>query len=149
MNFRRIDFASLAVEGLASAVSGGLQEWAWRPARGGMMGFLATGGALIGGVALKSMTNGGMMQQLGNALFLSGATVTGIKVSERVLPGGAAARLPAGFGRQAFNPAMAIHPNALAPRPAGAPSFPGAGLPRASLSTVNPNTGEQILASRI
>ena len=105
--FGRIDFASLAVEGLSSAVAGGVQEFFWRGT--GSRGYLATGAALLGGVALKVMGNSPMMGQIGNAVFLSGAAVAGMQVSKKLM-GGPAAYLPAGNYNRAnsYTPARAI-----------------------------------------
>lgn len=142
--FRRIDFASLAVEGLSSAAAGAVQEYLWRPTRN--MGYIATGAALLGGVALKVMTNSPMMNQIGNAVFLSGAAVAGLKFSERYM-GGTAARLPAGnFSRAAaYSPARAI------PAYSRGVSLPPAATrgPQSSVSSSNPNTGEAILSSLV
>ena len=147
VSFARIDFASLAVEGLSSAAAGGLQEYMWRPTRN--MGYIATGAALLGGVALKVMSNNPMLNQVGNAVFLSGAAVAGLKFSERYLSGGpVAARLPSGnFNRaNSYVPARAMSPGyARTSIPASAMSR----SPHVSVSTVNPGTGEQILSSRV
>ena len=141
--FSRIDLASLAVEGLSSAAAGGLQEMAWRPTRN--LGYMATGAALLGGIALKVMSNNPMLNQVGNAVFLSGAAVSGLKFSERYLSGGAtAARLPRQVN--SYMPARAI------PAYRGGASLPPASVsrsPHVSISSANPNTGEQILSSRV
>ena len=146
VSFGRLDMASLAVEGLSSAAAGAVQEFMWRPGKN--MGYIATGAALLGGVALKVMGNNKMLDQVGNAVFLSGAAVAGLKFSERYLSGGAAARLPSGsFSRaNSYVPARAMSPGYART------SLPPAAVsrsPHVSVSSSNPNTGEQILSSRV
>ena len=142
VRFGNIDFASLAVEGLSSAVAGGIQEWGWRGT--GSKGWMITGAALLGGLAMKTMGNSPLMGQIGNAVFLSGAAVSGMQASKKFM-GGPAAYLPSGYRANSYTPARAI--------PAyGNVSLPPASVnrtPRVSVSTVNPGTGEQILSSRV
>ena len=178
MRLGRIDIASLAVEGLTGGISGGIQQLAWRQQQ--QIGMLATGLALLAGVGLKVLGGGMLTNQIGDALYLSGASIAGWKISERVFPAGAAAfvagrkqafagtpysGMPIGPSLGAVGaPSMPVAPwiggmaatsIPRAPTPGGAqialPSRPAsyARPPSVSISGVNPNTGEEILFSRV
>ena len=146
---RNIDVAALAVEGVSAAVGGGVQEYLWRPKFNPVIGYLATGAALLGGIFLGATTRGAM-SQAGHALYNSGATFLGVEAARRFVQTGATARLPASAqngitGRTyapAFNTGRAhAHPPALVPASNRAPQV--------ALLGVNSNTGEEIRVSRV
>ena len=143
---RNIDVAALAVEGVSAAVGGGVQQFLWRPQFNPVIGWLATGGALLGGIFLGATTRG-PMSQVGHALYNSGATFLGVEAARRFIQPGAAARLPAGAQRgipgRTYAPAFnnSRQPQALVPAANRAPQV--------SLLGVNPNTGEEIRVSRV
>lgn len=169
----RIDVASLAVEGITAAVAGGLQELAWRQ-RQQAIGFIVTGATLLTGVALKVMGGGTLTQQAADALYLSGASVAGWIISRKMLPLKPGQTVP--YGQQAggamlspggapgFQPGSPVGSPRYQPgspvgmpvprSPGGLVALPGRiptynSIPAASISNINPNTGEELLASRV
>ena len=153
MNFRRLDISSLAVDGFAHAAIGGAQQMAWRQTRN--VGFFATGGAILGGIALQAM-NAPMAQKLGHAAFGSGLSILGWQLAQKFVPGspalplgmfgGRGGRAPSYMNQPNYNPAGQMPSYAGQPRALAAP---GGRLPQASLMSTNPNTGESVLVSRI
>lgn len=150
---RPLNIEELAVQGIGSAAIGGIQEQMWR--RGDQMGAIATIGAVGAGVALKMFGSGRLMDQLGDAAYMSGAAIGGWYLSQRILP---ATGTTSALRARAYNRPVAARP-AVAPRqmpanralPAGRPSYNrnGAAMPQVSLGGVNPNTGERMFFSRV
>ena len=70
---QRLDLASLALQGMTSAIAGGGQELAYR--NGDTVGLLTTSAAIVGGLALK-MFGGRDLAQFSDPIFLSGASAS-------------------------------------------------------------------------
>jgi hypothetical protein len=149
--FQRLDIATLAVQGLASAGAGAAQEYTWR--RWASMGPLVTAGFVIAGVAMKMFFRGAMMSHVSDGIFMSGASVAGWETSKRVLklPAGAVVGPTAYRGAlpPAYNPQYTPSYNQAQPRMMPASPAPAMRMPQASISGMNPNTGEGLLASRV
>lgn len=154
--FRNLDIATLAVQGLSSAAAGGAQEYIWR--RWASMGPIATAGFIIAGVAMKMFFRGGMLNQVSDGVFMSGASVAGWETSKKLIkytpPTGGTVGPTAYYAAQAYNrgalpsysPAYNAQPRMMPASPVPAPAMR---MPQASLNGMNPNTGEGLLASRV
>lgn len=79
----RIDFGSILIEAGAGVVGGGVQRLAWEASQ--MIGLISTGGLLLGGIAIQAMVDQPMLQQIGKAATISGATVAGWVGAEKFL----------------------------------------------------------------
>lgn len=141
-----IDFARVAVQGGTGAVSGAVQRWLWE--KNDTSGFLGTGAAVALGLLGKSFLGGGrMMDDVFDALLISGATIAGWMTTERVLVKSQQAF--SGGGYQAGLHAPVTTP-AQARAISAAAAVGGNGVaPRASFLGLNENTGESIRGSRI
>lgn len=136
------NLAEVMVEGVADAGGGALLRLAWD--RSDNIGMIATGGFILGGLILPMFGGrgqmGGLLDTASKAMFHSGATIAGWLTTEKVfnLEQPAAARaLPPGARRRALRP------------PVYAPTSNGVTAPGVAISGRNPNTGEEILDSRI
>jgi len=150
---QRVDFNTLALQGVTSAIAGGALELADR--QGQTFSILATVGALAGGVAVK-MFGGRDMAQFGDPIFLAGATVGGWHLSQQLLKQGTGApaflanRNPQhAVPRQGQQPRSLPAPGRM-PQPAQMAARPAArAFPGVSQSGRNTETGEEILFSRV
>ena len=79
----RIDFTSILIESGTGVVGGGLQRMAWEASQ--MIGLFSTGGLILGGVAIQAMVDQPLLQQVGKAAAISGATVAGWVAAEKFL----------------------------------------------------------------
>lgn len=93
----RLDLGSILVEGGTGVVGGGLQRMAWESSQ--MIGLLSTGGLILGGVILNTMMDQPLLQQVGKAATISGATVAGWVGAEKFLISGTP-RTPLARGSQ-------------------------------------------------
>ena len=82
----RFDIGSTLVEAGTGVVGGGVQRLAWEASQ--MIGLFATGGLILGGVAIQAMLDQPMLQQVGKAAAISGATVAGWVGTEKCLISG-------------------------------------------------------------
>ena len=82
----RFELASILVETGTGVVGGGVQRMAWQASQ--MIGLFATGGLMLGGVLIQSMVDQPLLQQVGKAAAISGATVAGWVATEKFLIAG-------------------------------------------------------------
>jgi len=82
----RLEIGDILVEAGTGIVGGGAQRLAWEASQ--MIGLLATGGLMVAGVALQAMGNQPMLEQMGKAAAISGATVAGWVGTEKFLISG-------------------------------------------------------------
>lgn len=82
----RLDVGNVLVESGTGLIGGGIQRMAWESSQ--MVGLIATGAFLIGGVVIQAMVDQPLLQQVGKAATISGATVAGWVGSEKYLIGG-------------------------------------------------------------
>ena len=79
----RLDLGSILVEAGTGVVGGGVQRMAWEASQ--MIGLVSTGGLILGGVVLQTMMDQPLLQQVGKAAAISGATVAGWVTAEKFL----------------------------------------------------------------
>lgn len=141
MTLRTIPFATAAIDGVAHALAGGIQRVAWENENFGMF---TTGAMVIGGLVAQSMTRpGDLLDTIAKAAFNSGSSTVGWLIAEKQFNyggiGSLAGRLPGGQkGRRPLGGVTGSPMNGHSGR-----------APEASLTGVNPNTGEEIRSSRV
>ena len=74
------DFATPVIEGITAAGGGALQRVVWE--RSERNGWMLTGGLIVAGILAQTFLRQPIMQQVGKAAMLSGATVAGWVVGE-------------------------------------------------------------------
>lgn len=79
----RLDLGTILIESGTGVVGGGLQRLAWEASQ--MIGLMSTGGLILGGVVIQTMVDQPMLQQVGKAAAISGATVAGWVGAEKFL----------------------------------------------------------------
>ena len=79
----RLELGNTLVEVGTGVVGGGVQRMAWEASQ--MMGLIATGGLMLGGVAIQVMVDQPLLQRVGQAAAISGATVGGWVAAEKFL----------------------------------------------------------------
>ena len=82
----RLELGNTLVEVGTGVVGGGVQRMAWEASQ--MMGLIATGGLMLGGVAIQVMVDQPLLQRVGQAAAISGATVGGWVAAEKFLISG-------------------------------------------------------------
>lgn len=94
----RLDLGSILVEGGTGVIGGGVQRMAWEASQ--MIGLFSTGGLILGGVVLQTMMDQPLLQQVGKAAAISGATVAGWVGAEKFLIAGTPRQLGQVHGQQ-------------------------------------------------
>ena len=103
----RIDLASILIESGTGVVGGGLQRMAWEASQ--MIGLISTGGLVLGGIAIQALVDQPMLQQVGKAAAISGATVAGWVAAEKFLISGTPRTPLAGVQQRALQEAENRH----------------------------------------
>ena len=79
----RLDLGNVLVDGGVGVLGGGVQRLAWEASK--MTGILATGALMVGGVAIQAMVDQPLLQRVGGAAAISGATVAGWVTTEKYM----------------------------------------------------------------
>ena len=79
----RLDIGNVLVEGGTGIVGGGVQRMAWEASQ--MVGLITTSAFILGGAIVQAMVDQPLLQQVGKAATISGATVAGWVASEKYL----------------------------------------------------------------
>jgi hypothetical protein len=79
----RFELGNTLVEVGTGVVGGGVQRMAWEASQ--MIGLFATGGLMLGGIVIQAMVDQPLLQQVGKAAAISGATVAGWVGAEKFL----------------------------------------------------------------
>lgn len=93
----RLDIGNVLVESGTGVIGGGLQRMAWEQSK--MIGLIATGGLMVGGVLIQAMVDQPLLNRVGQAAAISGATVAGWVSAEKFLISGTP-RTPLGSVQQ-------------------------------------------------
>ena len=132
------NMADLMIEGVADAGGGGIQRWAWDQTEN--IGMINTGLFIVGGLVLPMFMRNQLVDVMAKGMFHSGATVAGWIATEKVF----------NLGTRAGQPTFV--PHGARPQLSRGRYFPamdGARAPEVAIAGRNPNTGEEILDSRI
>ena len=82
----RLELGNTLVEVGTGIVGGGVQRMAWEASQ--MIGLISTGGFMLGGVVIQTMMDQPLLQRVGQAAAISGATVGGWVAAEKFLISG-------------------------------------------------------------
>lgn len=78
----RVDYASAALEGVAAAVGGGIQRFAWDKKEN--IGMVVTGLSVVGGIlGMQFSRPGDILETISRAAFYSGAAIAGWVATEK------------------------------------------------------------------
>ena len=136
------NLADTLMEGVADAGGGAVLRLAWD--RDDNTGMLATGGFILGGLLLPMFAGRGqMIGLLSNAMLHSGSVIAGWITTEKVFQLNQPVSMRPLAGK---SPQRALRSGNS---PAYNPSPNGARVPQGAVSGRNPNTGDEILGSRI